>query len=119
MKLNTSLSARIKRRNAQGFEGKGTPSDFIPKIPGDYKSVLYNHKKNIGVAADGSVVGVPDMRQHLVNRAKSRCRWIKHPGSKTIKQLKQLPNLRFPLNSPGQSQATLPPHVCLASPRPS
>ena len=42
---NKSLSARIKRRNAQGFKGEGSQSDFVPRMPGDYTNERDNHKQ--------------------------------------------------------------------------
>ena len=44
MKSNKSLSARIRRRNKQGFKGEGTPSDFISRMPGSYLNEEDNHK---------------------------------------------------------------------------
>lgn len=44
MEYNKSLSARIKRRNKQGFAGKGTGLGFIVNDPGDYRDEKQNHK---------------------------------------------------------------------------
>lgn len=41
---NTSLSARIKRRNKQGFKGVGTASGWIPVYCDDYNNLITNHK---------------------------------------------------------------------------
>ena len=44
MEYNKSLSARIKRRNAQGFAGVGTGLGFLVKNPGDYTDPEQNGK---------------------------------------------------------------------------
>ena len=44
MEYNKSLSARIKRRNKQGFSGNGTGLGFLIKNPGDYRDEKQNHK---------------------------------------------------------------------------
>lgn len=44
MEYNKSLSARIKRRNAQGFAGVGTGLGFLVKNPGDYTNPEQNGK---------------------------------------------------------------------------
>lgn len=45
MKQNKSLSARIKRRNAQGFKGEGGNPVWNKTTPfGDYKDETQNHK---------------------------------------------------------------------------
>lgn len=44
MEYNKSLSARIKRRNAQGFTGVGTGLGFLVKNPGDYTDPEQNGK---------------------------------------------------------------------------
>lgn len=41
---NKSLSARIRRRNKQGFNGNGTGLGFIIENPGDYRDEKQNHK---------------------------------------------------------------------------
>ena len=44
MEYNKSLSARIRRRNKQGFNGNGTGLGFIIKNPGDYTDPEQNGK---------------------------------------------------------------------------
>ena len=44
MEYNKSLSARIRRRNKQGFSGNGTGLGFIIKNPGDYTDPEQNGK---------------------------------------------------------------------------
>lgn len=41
---NKSLSARIRRRNKQGFSGNGTGLGFLIKNPGDYLDPIQNNK---------------------------------------------------------------------------
>lgn len=44
MEYNKSLSARIRRRNAQGFVGAGTGLGFINPMYGDYTDPEQNGK---------------------------------------------------------------------------
>ena len=44
MEYNKSLSARIRRRNKQGFNGNGTGLGFLIKNPGDYTDPEQNCK---------------------------------------------------------------------------
>ena len=45
MEYNKSLSARIRRRNKQGFIGIGSKSNLIPNLfCGDYNDPAQNHK---------------------------------------------------------------------------
>ena len=44
MEYNKSLSARIRRRNKQGFSGNGTGLGFLIKNPGDYTDPEQNSK---------------------------------------------------------------------------
>ena len=44
MEYNKSLSARIRRRNKQGFSGNGTSSGFVAKNFGDYLDPIQNNK---------------------------------------------------------------------------
>ena len=44
MEYNKSLSARIKRRNKQGFVGVGTGFGFLIMNPGDYTDPEQNGK---------------------------------------------------------------------------
>ena len=44
MEYNKSLSARIRRRNKQGFSGNGTGLGFLIKNPGDYLDPTQNNK---------------------------------------------------------------------------
>ena len=41
---NKSLSARIRRRNKQGFSGNGTGLGFLVDNPGDYLDPIQNNK---------------------------------------------------------------------------
>ena len=41
---NKSLSARIRRRNKQGFSGNGTGLGFLIKNSGDYTDPIQNNK---------------------------------------------------------------------------
>lgn len=41
---NKSLSARIRRRNKQGFSGNDTGLGFLVKNPGDYLDSTQNNK---------------------------------------------------------------------------
>lgn len=44
MEYNKSLSARIRRRNKQGFSGDGTGLGFLARNPGDYTDPEQNGK---------------------------------------------------------------------------
>lgn len=44
MEYNKNLSARIRRRNKQGFNGNGTGLGFLIKNPGDYLDPTQNNK---------------------------------------------------------------------------
>ena len=44
MEHNKSLSARIRRRNKQGFSGNGTGLGFLIRNPGDYLDPIQNNK---------------------------------------------------------------------------
>ena len=44
MEYNKSFSARIRRRNVQGFVGVGTGLGFLIKNPGDYLDPIQNNK---------------------------------------------------------------------------
>jgi len=44
MEYNKSLSARIRRRNKQGFSGNGTGLGFLVKDFGDYLDPSQNNK---------------------------------------------------------------------------
>ena len=44
MEYNKSLSARVRRRNKQGFSGNGTGLGFLLKNPGDYLDPIQNNK---------------------------------------------------------------------------
>lgn len=41
---NKSLSARIRRRNKQGFSGNGTGLGFLASNPGNYLDPIQNNK---------------------------------------------------------------------------
>ena len=45
MEYNKSLSARIRRRNAQGFNGVGNPNWTKNNSYGDYTDQKQNHKE--------------------------------------------------------------------------
>lgn len=66
MEQNTSLSARVKRRNKQGFLGYGNHCDFR-NGGGNYKNEKYNHKS-------------VNLYQGVVNFLRKR--GFRHPGSK-------------------------------------
>ena len=70
MEYNKSLSARIRRRNKQGFAGVGTDTTFIKTTP--YGSIA---KKK-----------VQDKYQSVKNFLRKH--GFKHPGSKSAKTLK-------------------------------
>ena len=76
MEYNKSLSARIKRRNKQGFKGEGNHKRFV-RVFGDYTSITQNYKD-----LDKDLYHI-----NLVNRAKKL--GLKHAGSKTVRQLKR------------------------------
>lgn len=76
MEKNKSLSARIKRRNKQGFKGEGTHKRFV-NVSVDYTSTTQNYKD-----LDKNLYHV-----NLVNRAKKL--GLKHAGSKTVRQLER------------------------------
>lgn len=75
MEYNKSLSARIKRRNKQGFKGVGSYNGVGPYHEYDnYNNPAYNHK-----SYDLEMV-------KRINRAKKL--GYKHPGSKPYSVLK-------------------------------
>ena len=76
MEQNSSLSARVRRRNKQGFNGTGTGLGFLIKNPGDYTDPEQNHK-NTEI-------------NHVANQARALGQIGKHKGSKPIKRLKRL-----------------------------
>ena len=76
MKNNKCLSARIKRRNSQGFEGVGTGLGFSKTNYGDYTDPNQNHKDIV--------------INHVANQAYSIGLIGKHKGSKPIKRIKNL-----------------------------
>lgn len=77
MEQNKSLSARIKRRNKQGFDGTGSHVNF-KKVIYNVKDITLNHK-----LADRN-----EEQINLVNFAKKRD-YSKHSGSKSISQLRR------------------------------
>lgn len=78
MEYNKSLSARIKRRNKQGFEGIGNYHGIspYPHPYGDYTDPNQNHKNT--------------EPNHIANQASALCQIGRHKGSKPIKRLKRL-----------------------------
>ena len=74
MEYNKSLSARVRRRNAQGFLGIGNHKDFSCGN-GDYTSREYNHKSTTN-----------SEHYNLVKLCKNI--GIKHPGSKSMATLR-------------------------------
>jgi len=76
MEYNKSLSARIKRRNAQGFVGAGTSLGFVKTNYGDYTDPNQNHKNT--------------EPNHIANQARALGQIGRHKGSKPIKRLKRL-----------------------------
>lgn len=69
---NTSLSARVKRRNAQNFEGNGTYSGWKKTTP--YGT--YEKEK-----------GVVDKNKHILTQVKKIGLVGKHAGSKPISRI--------------------------------
>lgn len=90
---NKSLSAKIKRRNAQGFEGVGSYNGVGPKHTyGDYRDPLQNHKHDGDVRQKynpdtemNEIVVCPNRHQHMINQAKHY--GSRHAGSKSMKTL--------------------------------
>ena len=76
MEYNKSLSARIKRRNKQGFKGEGNHKRFV-SVSGDYTSPIQSYKD----------FDKDPYHINLVNRAKKL--GLKHAGSKTVRQLER------------------------------
>lgn len=71
MEYNKSLSARIKRRNKQGFKGEGTAPTFVKTTEvGSITKERVNNKYQSAINF---------LRKH----------GIKHAGSKSAKTLKQ------------------------------
>lgn len=79
-KNNKSLSARIKRRNKQGFRGIGNHSLCPKEVNISINNELINHKFEDKF--------VNSYYKSLVNYAKKRG-YSKHSGSKTLKQLER------------------------------
>lgn len=77
MEQNKSLSARIKRRNKQGFNGLGSHVNF-KKVIYNINDIILNHK-----LADRN-----EEQINLFNFAKKRG-YSKHSGSKSISQLRR------------------------------
>lgn len=77
MEQNKSLSARIKRRNKQGFDGLGSHVNF--------KEVIYNVKD---ITLNHKLADRDEEQINLVNFAKKRG-YSKHSGSKSISQLRR------------------------------
>ena len=69
--MNTSLSAKVKRRNAVGFKCEGTSSGWKKTTSyGDYKDSKTNHKDI-------------DIKNGIAKKSKMgiiRLRFINHPG---------------------------------------
>lgn len=69
--MNTSLSARVQRRNAVGFKGEGTSSGWKKTTSyGDYKSLEFNNKEN-------------DIKNAIAKKNKvgfNKIHFISHPG---------------------------------------
>lgn len=72
---NKSLSARVKRRNAQGFVGAGSHVMFKKDNIGDYRDVSQNHK-------DTDTIEHKSLVRHY-----GRMNTGKHPGSKPMRNL--------------------------------
>lgn len=77
MEQNKSLSARIKRRNKQDFDGLGSHVNF-KKVINNINDITLNHK-----LADRN-----EEQINLVNFAKKRG-YSKHSGSKSINKLRR------------------------------
>jgi len=74
MEYNKSLSARIRRRNKQGFKGEGTTSGFVPtNLEGDY--ITMGNRENT------------DKYRTVKNFLRKRGH--KHTGSMSARTLKQ------------------------------
>lgn len=93
MEYNTSLSARIKRRNAQGFEGIGSYNGVGTKHEyGNYRDHRQNHKHDGDVhlrynpdTKRAELVVCPSKHQHMINHAKHYD--SRRAGSKSMKTL--------------------------------
>ena len=92
MKNNKSLSARIKRRNKQGFLGEGTGLGYKMKNPGNYRDPEQNHKYDGRLDERITKEGIetivkPSKNQNIINQAKRIGIVGKHAGSKPIHKL--------------------------------
>ena len=93
MEYNKSLSARIKRRNAQGFKGEGSYTGHrVNPNPGNYRDPRQNHKHDGDIHwyynPDTKVYDLticPSRHQHIINHA--RRYGSRHVGSKPMKTL--------------------------------
>ena len=77
MEQNKSLSARIKRRNKQGFNGLGSHVNF--------KEVMYNVND---ITLNHKLADRNEEQINLVNFAKKKG-YSKHSGSKSIGKLRR------------------------------
>lgn len=75
MNNNINLSARVKRRNAQNFEGVGTSS---------------NWKKTSSYGTYEKEKGVVDKNQHILTQAKKIGLVGKHGGSKPTNRIRTM-----------------------------
>lgn len=73
---NPSISARVKRRNKQGFCGQGNHNPNPQVVQYNINDTTLNHK-------------LEDKDQEHLSLVRHARRWCRHPGSKTLKQLKR------------------------------
>ena len=87
--VNTSLSARVRRRNKQGFDGVG--SHNAPIVPeggyGNYRD--YTGRQRLkGKNRKGEIIPIPTRQEFLYKEAEKICPY-KHIGSKPIGRVRQ------------------------------
>ena len=87
MEYNKSLSARIKRRNKQGFSGLGTGKMVID---GEVKSFNSVRASQMGDYTDPKQNNKNTEINHVANQARALSQIGRHKGSKPIKRLKRL-----------------------------
>lgn len=90
MEYNKSLSARIRRRNKQGFEGIGNHKDNNNPMMGDYKNPIDNHKFDDRLSINPDTLESkisPSYQMNVINQAKRIGIVGKRAGSKRINKL--------------------------------
>ena len=75
---NTSISARVRRRNSAGFTGDGSHKLFKKESFGDYRDVSQNHK-------DTDTVEHKTLVHYYGHMTPG-----KHPGSKSMRNLRNV-----------------------------